>query len=311
LTQYIKKIKNRNRKKKEIKSDKKKSKKKESINEDNKEKLLYNIYDDSVKEIILSNESDIEFINICDKKNKNYNIEKDEYEIINIETDNSFDFLSEINLKLNQDYDHNLYEACKCQVNGIIDQRIQSLAITLDKIKHVLSLIGPLNNEEPPLRFLNEKEKYEYHWKPMKEYLRENFMKLKEKIDPNNTFLHEKYQKIIIALTPPIFVAGELNYKTLNIESKEILLKISKILNEISISENSMKLLDYKCLSDILYLYSQTKVLFTTNKNINGCFYGENIQILKRDVDNSCVPLEFSNSPLDTVIAEGEKRIRK
>ena len=294
-------------KKKEIKSDKKKSKKKESINEDNKEKLLYNIYDDSVKEIILSNESDIEFINICDKKNKNYNIEKDEYEIINIETDNSFDFLSEINLKLNQDYDHNLYEACKCQVNGIIDQRIQSLAITLDKIKHVLSLIGPLNNEEPPLRFLNEKEKYEYHWKPMKEYLRENFMKLKEKIDPNNTFLHEKYQKIIIALTPPIFVAGELNYKTLNIESKEILLKISKILNEISISENSMKLLDYKCLSDILYLYSQTKVLFTTNKNINGCFYGENIQILKRDVDNSCVPLEFSNSPLDTVIAEGKK----
>ena len=42
-------------------------------------------------------------------------------------------------------------------------------------------------------------------------------------------------------------------------------------------------------------------------KNINGCFYVENIQILKRDVDITCVPNEFSLSPLDTVIAEGKK----
>ena len=313
---YQKKSKSRTKKKeKEIKSEKKKSKKESKNNNEEKiEKILYDNnkfdYDDSVKEIILGNESDVEFINICNKKNKNYNIEKKEFEIIDIESDNSFDFLSDINLKLDKDYDSILYEACKCQVNSIIDQRIQSLAITLDKIKHVLSLIGNANNEEPPLRFLSEKEKYEYHYKPIKEYLRENFIKLKEKISSpeGDKFLNAKFQKIIIALTPPIFVAGVLNYQTLNIESKEILLKISKILYEISITEqNNNKLLDYKCLSDILYLYAQTKVLFTTNKNINGCFYGENIQILKRDVDNSCVPLEYSESPLDTVIAEGKK----
>ena len=256
-----------------------------------------------LKDIIDNNDDDIEFINKCNK----YNYNDEELKMINIENDPSFDFLSEHNLKLDNEFDKVLYEGCKYQVSGIIDQRIQSLAITLDKIKHVLSLIGPTYNNEPPLKFLSEKEKYECHWKPMKEYLRENFIKLKEKINPTNVFLIEKYQKIIISLTPPIFVAGQLNYKNLNIESKDTLLKISKILYEISSVENEIKLLDYKGLADILSLYAKTKVLFTTNKNINGCFYGENIQILKRDVDNSCVPNEFLNSPLDTVIHEGKK----
>ena len=108
-------------------------------------------------------------------------------------------------------------------------------------------------------------------------------------------------------MTPPIFVAGELNYKNLNIESKETLIKICKILYDISSVEEQIKLLDYKGLADILFLYCNTKILFTTNKNINGCFFGENIQILKRDVDNSCVPNEYQNSPLNTVIYEGKK----
>jgi len=254
-----------------------------------------------LKEIIGNNDSDIDFINLCNKYNK-----EEELKMIDIEEDPSFDFLSEQNLKLDKEFDKVLYEGCKYQVSGIIDQRIQSLAITLDKIKHVLSLIGSPYNIEPPLRFLTEKEKYECHWKPMKEYLRENFIKLKEKVQ-NNKYLQEKYQRIIIALTPPIFMAGEFNYKNLNVESKEIIIKISKILYEISKNEKEIKLLDYKSLADILYLYAQTKVLFTANKNINGSFYGENIQILKRDVDNSCVPEEFINSPLDTVIAEGKK----
>ena len=302
-------------KEKIITNDKEKKKKKESNNIGDinlKDNYIFNNninkeFYDAIKDIFDNNDTDMDFINLCNKNNKNYNKEKEEFELINIEEDSSFDFLFEQNLKLEKEYDTNLYEACKCQVSGIIDQRIQSLAITIDKIKHVLSLIAPSNNNiEPPLRFLSEKEKYEYHWKPMKEYLRENFIKLKEKVQ-NNKYLQEKYQRIIIALTPPIFMAGEFNYKNLNVESKEIIIKISKILYEISKNEKEIKLLDYKSLADILYLYAQTKVLFTANKNINGSFYGENIQILKRDVDNSCVPEEFINSPLDTVIAEGKK----
>ena len=285
------------------------SKKNKILSKNDSEKKHMSIFGNSLddiqkilKEIIGNNDSDIDFINLCNKYNK-----EEELKMIDIEEDPSFDFLSEQNLKLDKEFDKVLYEGCKYQVSGIIDQRIQSLAITLDKIKHVLSLIGSPYNIEPPLRFLSEKEKYECHWKPMKEYLRENFIKLKEKINIQNTFLMEKYQKIIISLSPPIFVAGELNYKNLNIESRETLLKISKILYEISLAENEVKLLDYKGLADILSLYANTKVLFTTNKNINGCFYGENIQILKRDVDSSCVPSEFLNSALDTVIAEGKK----
>ena len=314
------KTKSKQRKEKEKLNNEKK--KKEIINEinmkdnNNNNKIFNNNSDDKINEIIKNiienNETDIDFINSCNINNKNYNKEKEEFEMINIEEDSSFDFLSERNLKLEKDYDINLYEGFKCQVNGIIDQRIQSLAITLDKIKHVLSLISSSNNNiEPPLRFLTEKEKYEYHWKPIKEYLRENFNKLKEKLikedNKDNNYLIEKYQKIILSLAPPIFVAGELNYNNLNIESKDTLIKISKILYEISKKQKEIKYLDYKCLADILYLYAQTRVLFTTNKNINGCFYGENIQILKRDVDITCVPNEFSLSPLDTVIAEGKK----
>ena len=256
-----------------------------------------------LKEITESNDDDVDFINICDK----YNNMEEDLKKIDIENDPMFDFLFEQNLRLDNEFDKTLYEGCKIQVNGIIDQRIQSLAITIDKIKHVLSLIGAPYNTEPPLKFLTEKEKYENHWKPIKEYLKENFIKLKEKVDPKNVFLMEKYKTIINCLAPLIFVAGELNYKNLNIEIKNTLLKICKILYEISSVEKEVKLLDYKGLADILYLYVNTKVLFTTNKNINGCFYGENIQILKRDVDNSCVPNEYRNSPLDTVIHEGKK----
>ena len=303
-------------KEREKSNDKYKDKNKKEpkiIREENEEENLVfnnNIFDKEIKKIIKdiydNNDTDLEFINLCNKNNKNYDYEKDEFKMINIEEDSSFDFLSEFNLKLEKEYDNNLYEACKSQVNGIVDQRIQSLAITLDKIKHVLNLIGPPNNVEPPLKFLSEKEKYEFHWKPMKEYLRENFIKLKDKVK-DNKYLQEKYQKIIIALTPPIFMAGEFNFKNLNIESKEILIKISKILYEISKTETQIKLIDHKSLADILYLNAQTRVLFAANKNINGSFYGENIQILKRDVDNSCVPNEYISSPLDTVIAEGKK----
>ena len=267
------------------------------------DKYLENPIKNILKEITESNDDDVDFINICDK----YNNMEEDLKKIDIENDPMFDFLFEQNLRLDNEFDKTLYEGCKIQVNGIIDQRIQSLAITIDKIKHVLSLIGAPYNTEPPLKFLTEKEKYENHWKPIKEYLKENFIKLKEKVDPKNVFLMEKYKTIINCLAPLIFVAGELNYKNLNIEIKNTLLKICKILYEISSVEKEVKLLDYKGLADILYLYVNTKVLFTTNKNINGCFYGENIQILKRDVDNSCVPNEYRNSPLDTVIHEGKK----
>ena len=268
---------------------------KSDYNLENEEKIL--------KEITEINIDDIEFINTCDKYN---NMETD-LKKIDIENDPTFDFLLEQNLKMGNEFDKVLYEGCKIQVNGIVDQRIQSLAITLDKIKHILSLIGAPYNTEPPLKFLSEKEKYEYHWKPMKDSLRENFQKIFEKTNTKNVFLLEKYKKIYEYLRPNIFYAGELNYKNLNIELKDSLLKISKLLYEISSFEKETKLIDYKALADIIFLYAQTKVLFTTNKNINGSFYGENILILKRDVDNSCVPNEYINSPLDTVIHEGKK----
>ena len=141
--------------KEKILSNNKKRKESMNVKEiNNKENKIFNNLDkeinEMIKKIIESNETDIEFINECNKNNSNYNKEKEEFELINIEEDPSFDFLLERNLKLNKEYDNNLYESCKCQVNGIVDQRIQSLAITLDKIKHVLSLIGPSSNIEPP-----------------------------------------------------------------------------------------------------------------------------------------------------------------
>ena len=92
-------------------------------------------------------------------------INEDDIELENIDNDfldlqlgsNSFAFLSELNLQLEEDYDKELYENIKMQVAGITEQRIQNLAVTLDKIKHLLSLI---HCSEPPLKVLNEEETY-------------------------------------------------------------------------------------------------------------------------------------------------------
>ena len=81
----------------------------EVINEDNN--INNNLDEDInkiIKDIFDNNDTDIDFINLCNKNDKNYNSEKDEFEMINIEEDPSFDFLSEQNLKLEKGYDENL-----------------------------------------------------------------------------------------------------------------------------------------------------------------------------------------------------------
>ena len=83
-----------------------------NINEiNNKENKIFNNYFDkeineTIRQLLESNETDIEFINECNKNNSNYNKEKEEFELINIEEDPSFDFLLERNLKLNKEYDN-------------------------------------------------------------------------------------------------------------------------------------------------------------------------------------------------------------
>ena len=242
-------------------------------------------------------------------------INEDDIELENIDNDfldlqlgsNSFAFLSELNLQLEEDYDKELYENIKMQVAGITEQRIQNLAVTLDKIKHLLSLI---HCSEPPLKVLNEEETYNYYWKNLRSALLEKFNKISQnEIVTSNQELNEIIKEIIqkLSYNPITFVSNNIPYKKLNYRIRKILLDISLLIKKCATIDTSKKLVFYEGLGDILYLYSKTKIHFTPNQNVTGQYLSEKIQIRKRDVDISCLSPQFIDAPLDTVIAEEQK----
>ena len=110
------------------------------------------------------------------------------------------------------------------QVAGITEQRIQNLAVTLDKIKHLLSLI---HCSEPPLKVLNEEETYNYYWKNLRSALLEKFNKISQnEIVTSNQELNEIIKEIIqkLSYNPITFVSNNIPYKKLNYRIRKILL---------------------------------------------------------------------------------------
>ena len=70
---------------------------------------------------------------------------------------------------MEENYDKTLFKNLQTEVKNLItEQRIQNLAITLSKVKHILSLLKNEQSNEPPLRLLTEEEMYNLHWKNLK-----------------------------------------------------------------------------------------------------------------------------------------------
>ena len=242
-------------------------------------------------------------------------INEDDFSITNIDNDflelqlesTNFSFLSEFNLQLEPDYDKELYESIKFQVAGITEQRIQNLAITLDKIKHLLSLI---HSDEPPLKLLTEEDTFNFYCKNIRAPLAEKFSKLStHELVASNENLNNLVKEILqkLSYNPITFISQNISYKKLNEKIRKNLLEVSSLIKQCAQYETSHKLVYYEGLGDILYLYAKTKIHFTPNQNVTGQYLSEKIQIRKRDVDISCLSSEFLDSPLDTVITEEKK----
>jgi hypothetical protein len=178
----------------------------------------------------------------------------------------------------------NSLDTFKYQISAIAESRIQNIAITIDKVIHVLDL---LETREPPLIKLNEQETFEYLWEgefSLKTNLLNNLTHqqmhlkspqveeiitvLKEELDTNKGDVFKVSNK------------REINYEDLNNKARLILITVAKKLSTCSKSD----LIFFEGLADILLLHANTLTLFKHSKHYNKSVKSAEVGIRNRDI---------------------------
>ena len=206
-------------------------------------------------------------------------------------------------------------EFFKHYVKSITDNRIQNLAITIDKVTHVLNL---LKIESPPLIPLEKNEVFEYLYigeESIRGILYTNFKELSKKLNNKGTYkdLNDKILKIISLLKEESSLTALQNNLDLSIKKqKEKFVEISKILWECEKIDQSKQFLCYSALSDMLFLLSKTSTFFNHNNKYKSV-ESINIQIRKRDINSSTVnnTNHLSKEELDKSVSNGKKSYDK
>ena len=146
------------------------------------------------------------------------------------------------------------------------ETQIQNIAITIDKIMHVLESMG---TELPPIRPLNFEERYKRLWEEPG-CLKENVMSVLEKIekcaqvDQSKQMLQNSNSTITLSLTEDMQVVeppssdNEDLYKQKYFKVRKVLGDISEILRSV----NSINVA-VPAFCDILMMYSATETYFT------------------------------------------------
>ena len=244
----------------------------------------------------------------CLKKNNEYN--KNIIIIINNEGDeNSLYSSDDISKDKQYNYDlvysdkkscnieehSKLTEKYKYQISAISESRIQNIAITIDKVIHVLSLF---NTTSPPLIKLNEEEVFEYLWGDKNEHSIRLTLLKKLKLfasqhDHIITLLDKNIysDNEITSINNKKFFTTKINFIELNKKAREILITVSKELRKIPFDNKVF----YQALADIIYLHANTKTLFHHNKLYTKSVKSIKIDIRKRDIHMGYV------SDLDTI----------
>lgn len=215
--------------------------------------------------------------------------------------------------------DEPLYKAraefYKHYVKGITDNRIQNLAITIDKVSHVLDL---LKIDSPPLIPLEKNEIFDYLYEgedSIRGILYKNFKELLTRLN-NKSIQKELLDKIsrIISL-----LKEESSYTALQnnlINSIKLLsdkfVEISKILRECEKIDQSKQYLSYSALSDTLFLLSKTSTFFKHNNKYKSV-ESIDIHIRKRDINtNTGINTNhLTKEELDKSVCEGKKSYDK
>jgi hypothetical protein len=153
--------------------------------------------------------------------------------------------------------------SAELQARGVQNIRVQNLAITIDKVMHLLNV---MNTQEPPIYPLNGREVYERLWsseKSLKSQLAFIVDCLRrERIDQSQAPLVAEIQKLI---SQPITLPGadpatEAQFKEVNDKVRERLLTLSDCFWKLRCESVAAQQL-----SDILFLYGQTHTFFTQN----------------------------------------------
>jgi len=180
----------------------------------------------------------------------------------------------------------------KNQVAGITENRIQNIAITIDKIIHVLNL---MKTHKPPLVIINEKEVYEHYWGrnySIKENLLTNFDKILKcpEFKTISNELNSNIQKIIQILQATQKERNQNkdhDYASYNKLVRENLRQISILCRNCIKLDKSNKFIFYEGLADILYLYSSTKTYFKHDSSYEKGAESELSFIRRRDISTT------------------------
>ncbi len=206
-------------------------------------------------------------------------------------------------------------EFYKHYVKSITDNRIQNLAITIDKVSHVLNL---LKIDSPPLIPLEKNEIFEYLYfgeDSIRGILYTNFKELSKRLNNKGTSkdLIDKILKIICLLKEETSLTALQNNLDLSIKKmKEKFVEISKILCECEKIDESKQYLCYSALSDMLFLLSKTSTFFNHNNKYKSV-ESDKIQIRKRDINSSTGnnTNHLTKEELDKSVASGKKSYDK
>jgi hypothetical protein len=169
-------------------------------------------------------------------------------------------------------------EMFKYQVNAVAENRIQNIAITIDKVIHVLDLMG---TQDPPLIRLTDIEFYEHIWDSEVSIRQDIIFNLTEQIrkeQVNSEQLNPILGLLKIDLKREVFGTNHLADSIQ--KARDILIRVSKMLRT-CVKNNSIF---YEGLADMIYLHASTKVLFKHSKEYNKSVQSDVVCIRKRDI---------------------------
>ncbi len=152
--------------------------------------------------------------------------------------------------------------SAEVQARGVQNIRVQNLAITIDKVVHLLKT---MKTTDPPIFPLSQKEIYERLWTDERS-LRDQLLCVLESLkleikDSEQAPKVARIQELLANMIIPLSLGkAEDGYAQANAAVRKKLLEISEVLREIKCE--SVQTFQ---LSDILFLYGHTKSYFTTN----------------------------------------------
>lgn len=165
---------------------------------------------------------------------------------------------------------------CELEAKNILSNRISNIAITLDKVKHWLKMMG---TKEAPLRVLSFREMLERMWSSSENSFKKSLFDLVYHKLEDSQLKEEIVAKIFI-----IYDIHVDSSKTEQ-ECKDNYLRIMDYLREISwiIRRIKSKVIHTEALADTLYLYSYIENYFTPNENYDKVI-GEEVWVRKCEV---------------------------